>query len=51
MALVWCAGVYAIDLANGREVGSGDSVPAKYLELAPWCVETASTWIVMSVMC
>jgi hypothetical protein len=31
MAFVWCAGVYAIYLANGREIGSGDSVPAKYL--------------------
>ncbi len=34
MAFVWCAGVYAIYLANGREVGSGDSVPAKYLSCA-----------------
>ncbi len=34
MALVWCAGVYAIYLANGREVWSGDSVPAKYLGCA-----------------
>ena len=33
MALVWCAGLYAIYLANGREIGSGDSVPAKYLTL------------------
>jgi hypothetical protein len=31
MALVWCAGVYAIYMANGREIGSGDSVPAKFL--------------------
>jgi hypothetical protein len=34
MAFVWCAAVYAIYLANGREVGSGDSVPAKYLSCA-----------------
>ena len=31
MALVWCAGLFAIYLANGREIWSGDSVPAKYL--------------------
>ena len=34
MAFVWCAGVYSIYLANGREIGSGDSVPAKYLSCA-----------------
>jgi hypothetical protein len=34
MAFVWCAGVYAIYLANGREVWSGDSAPAKYLSCA-----------------
>ena len=34
MAFVWCAGVYFIYLANGREIGSGDSVPAKYLSCA-----------------
>jgi len=27
MAFVWCAGVFAIYLANGREIWSGDSVP------------------------
>ncbi len=34
MAFVWCAGVFAIYLANGREIWSGDSVPAKYLSCA-----------------
>jgi hypothetical protein len=34
MAIVWSAGLYAIYLANGREVWSGDSVPAKYLTCA-----------------
>jgi len=31
LALVWSAGLYAIYLANGREIWSGDTVPAKYL--------------------
>ncbi len=30
-ALIWSAGVFAAYLANGREIWSGDSVPAKYL--------------------
>lgn len=34
LACVWCVGLYAIYLANGREVGSGDSVPAKYMSCA-----------------
>ena len=34
MALIWSAGVFAIYLANGREIWSGDSVPAKYLTCA-----------------
>ncbi len=34
MAAVWSAGVFAIYLANGREIWSGDSVPAKYLTCA-----------------
>ncbi len=34
MALVWSACVFAIYLANGREIWSGDSVPAKYLTCA-----------------
>ena len=34
LALVWSAGVFAIYLANGREIWSGDSVPAKYLTCA-----------------
>ena len=34
MALLWSAGVFAIYLANGREIWSGDSVPAKYLTCA-----------------
>ncbi len=34
LALVWSAGVFAIYLANGREIWSGDSVPAKYLACA-----------------
>ncbi len=34
MALLWSAGLYAIYLANGREIWSGDSVPAKYLACA-----------------
>jgi hypothetical protein len=31
MALIWSGGVFAIYLANGREIYSGDTVPAKYL--------------------
>jgi hypothetical protein len=31
LALLWCAGVFAAYLSNGREIGGGDSVPAKYL--------------------
>jgi hypothetical protein len=31
MALLWSAGLFAVYLANGRELWSGDSVPAKYL--------------------
>jgi hypothetical protein len=31
LALAWSAGLFAIYLANGREIWSGDSVPAKYL--------------------
>jgi len=34
LALFWSAGVFAIYLANGREIWSGDSVPAKYLTCA-----------------
>jgi hypothetical protein len=34
LALVWSPGVFAIYLANGREIWSGDSVPAKYLSCA-----------------
>ena len=34
LALVWSALVFAIYLANGREIWSGDSVPAKYLSCA-----------------
>jgi hypothetical protein len=34
LALAWSAGVFAIYLANGREIWSGDSVPAKYLTCA-----------------
>ena len=34
MALLWSAGLYVIYLANGREIWSGDSVPAKYLACA-----------------
>jgi len=33
-ALVWSAVIFAIYLANGREIWSGDSVPAKYLTCA-----------------
>jgi hypothetical protein len=33
-ALVWSAGLFTIYLANGREIWSGDSVPAKYLACA-----------------
>jgi hypothetical protein len=34
MALVWSAVVFASYLADGREIWSGDSVPAKYLTCA-----------------
>ena len=34
MALLCAATVFAIYLANGREIWSGDSVPAKYLTCA-----------------
>ena len=33
MALVGSAVVFAIYMANGREIWSGDTVPAKYLAL------------------
>jgi hypothetical protein len=34
LALLWSACVFALYVANGREIVSGDSVPAKYLTFA-----------------
>jgi len=34
LALVWSACVFAAYMANGREIGSGDTIPAKYLTFA-----------------
>jgi hypothetical protein len=34
IAVAWSVGVFAIYLANGREISSGDTIPAKYLTLA-----------------
>lgn|GEM_PF-973042 len=34
LALLWSVGVFTAYIANGREIGSGDTAPAKYLTFA-----------------